>query len=93
MDFVTKPDLTNKNIINHEVIINAADRNWYGYWENNGDGTNVLRRSGNYNRYSFMVKFSPGDISDDMDSKNSLNILRTFNNIQMVRLQAMNMGL
>ena len=92
LDFVTKPDLTNKNIINHEVIINAADRNWYGYWENNGDGTNVLRRSGNYNRYSFMVKFSPGDISDDMDSKNSLNILRTFNNIQMVRLQAMNMG-
>lgn len=92
VDFVTKPDLTNKNIVNHEVIINAADRNWYGYWEDNGDGTNVLRRSGNYNRYSFMVKFSPGDISDDMDSKNSLNILRTFNNIQMVSLQTMNMG-
>ena len=47
--------IENKNIVNHEVIINAADRNWYGYWEDNGDGTNVLRRSGNYNRYSFMV--------------------------------------
>lgn len=92
IDYLNKPDLTNKNLVNHEVIINASDRNWFGYWESNGNNTYKLIRSGNYNRYSFDVKFSPGDISSQLDGQNSLNILRTFNNIQAIVLQSMNMA-
>ena len=62
IDFIKKTDLTNKNIVNHEVIINASDRNWYGYWEQNSNGYFRLNRSGNFNRYNFVVKFSPRDL-------------------------------
>tara|TARA_B100000497_G_C7675255_1_gene407863 strand:+ start:94 stop:2106 length:2013 start_codon:yes stop_codon:yes gene_type:complete len=92
IEFINKPDLKNKNIVNHEVIINASDRNWYGYWDKNGNGKYRLIRSGNYNRYNFVVKFSPGDISNERDGSNSLNILRTFNNVKEIVLQTMNMA-
>ena len=92
IDFINKPDLTNKNIVNHEVIINASDRNWYGYWEQNSNGYFRLNRSGNFNRYNFVVKFSPGDLRDGRENNNSLNILRTFNNVKEISLQTMNMA-
>jgi hypothetical protein len=42
IDYLTKPDMSNKNIVNLEVIINASDRNWNGFWDANDNSTHRL---------------------------------------------------